>query len=65
MDGQPVCEEVHDYAEALIVLEGAMTLCAGGIAHKLETGEMVLVPAGTPHSVAAGSSGALLIVDVS
>ena len=52
MDGAASPEEVHDYAEALIVIDGELRLRIAG-----------LVPAGIAHAVDEGSTGTLLILD--
>jgi mannose-6-phosphate isomerase-like protein (cupin superfamily) len=55
MDGSAYPDEVHDFDEALPVIEGEMHL---DIADKITTvraGEVFIVPSGTPHGVAAGS----------
>ncbi|MFF1462167.1 cupin domain-containing protein [Streptomyces sp. NPDC058330] len=64
MDGAPVEVETHENDEALIVVEGHLTLeLAGGI-RSMSTGDLCVVPAGTPHAVLPGSTGTLLIVEV-
>jgi mannose-6-phosphate isomerase-like protein (cupin superfamily) len=65
MDERTYAAEVHDYVEALIVLDGCMNLCVAGRIVTVQAGEMYLVPAGLHHGVAAGSYGTLLIVDPS
>jgi mannose-6-phosphate isomerase-like protein (cupin superfamily) len=54
---------VHNYAEALMVVEGQMNLDIAGELVAVGSGEAFIVPAGLPHAVAAGSHGTLLIVD--
>ena len=63
MDESAYDEEVHDYAEALIVLNGCLNLTVAGQVVHVSAGEMYIVPPGVPHGVAAGSGGILLIVD--
>lgn len=63
MDGQPSEEETHPYDEAFVVLDGQLQLEVAGQAVSVQAGELYTVNAGVPHSVAAGSWGALLIVD--
>lgn len=63
MDGRALPEEVHDYTEALIVVDGELRLRIGGQAVRVHAGELCLVPAGTAHTVDAGSAGTLLILD--
>ncbi|SEI65260.1 cupin domain-containing protein [Frateuria terrea] len=63
MDRTAAPEEVHDYAEALIVMEGELRLRIAGTTLCLRAGELCLVPAGTAHAVGEGSAGTLLILD--
>ena len=63
MDGTASPEEVHDYAEALIVIDGELRLRFAGRAVRVRAGELCLVPAGTAHAVDEGSTGTLLILD--
>lgn len=64
MDTSPHAEEVHDYNEALLVLQGKLVLFVEGQCRTLNAGELLMVEAGQPHAVCAGSNGSLLIVDV-
>jgi quercetin dioxygenase-like cupin family protein len=63
MDASAYPEEVHDFDEALLVLEGSMSLQLPDATIVVGAGEVVIVPAGQPHSVAPGSYGILLIMD--
>lgn len=63
MDDTPYETEVHDFDEALLVLEGRMNLEVNGRAVPVEGGSVYVVPAGVPHCVAAGSRGTLVIID--
>lgn len=63
MDESAYDEEVHDYAEALLVLDGCMNLTVAGEVIHVSAGEIYIVPPGVPHGVAAGSGGTLLIID--
>lgn len=65
MDECAYAAEVHEYAEALIVLDGCMNLSVADRMVTVKAGEMFLVPSGLHHGVAAGSYGTLLIVDPS
>jgi quercetin dioxygenase-like cupin family protein len=64
MDERAYPEECHDYAEGLLVLDGEMRLQLGAEVISVQAGEIYIVPAGVAHSVAAGSKGTLLILDV-
>lgn len=63
MDASSYPNEVHDFVEALLVLEGHMNLDIDGQTIRVQAGEVFLVPAGQPHAVAAGSCGTLVIID--
>lgn len=63
MDAASYEEEVHDYNEALLVLDGCMNLQLGDTVVPVRAGEVYVVPAGVPHGVAPGSHGTLVIVD--
>ncbi|WP_426397086.1 cupin domain-containing protein [Ralstonia sp. R-29] len=64
MDGTPYPDEVHDYAEGLLVIDGELRLRIHGAPVTVSRGEVYVVPAGVPHSVDAGSAGTLVILDV-
>ncbi|MGG1946521.1 cupin domain-containing protein [Trinickia sp. NRRL B-1857] len=64
MDAQPYEEEIHDYNEALIVIDGKLLLKVADETVVVESGQMYLAVAGTPHAVLPGSHGSLVIVDV-
>lgn len=63
MDASSYPNEVHRFAEALLVLEGHMNLEIEGKTVCVQAGEVFIVPAGQPHAVAAGSQGTLVIID--
>lgn len=63
MDESPFPEEVHDYPEALLVLEGEMRLQLGERVVTVGAGEVYVVEPGVVHAVAPGSEGVLVIVD--
>lgn len=63
MDGAAYPEEVHDYEEALLVLEGCMRLQWGDRTESFHAGELCVVPPGLAHAVAPGSQGTLLILE--
>lgn len=63
MDGAVYPDEVHDFDEALLVIDGQMNLDIQGEITSVRTGEVYIVPAGVAHSVAAGSQGTLVIID--
>lgn len=64
MDESAYAEETHDYNEALLVINGKLLLQVDGEEIAVESGQMYLALAGTPHSVLPGSHGTLVILDV-
>lgn len=63
MDGTASGEEPHAYDEGLLVLDGELKLEVAGEVVTIAAGEIYIVPAHTPHAVAEGSHGTLVIVD--
>jgi len=63
MDGSVYPEEVHEFDEALLVIDGQMNIDIEGLIISVRAGEVFMVPAGIPHGVAGGSSGTLVIID--
>jgi quercetin dioxygenase-like cupin family protein len=63
MDGRAYENELHSYSEALLVLDGQLNLQFGKDVTLVKSGEVYIVPAGVPHSVAEGSHGTLIIID--
>lgn len=66
MDGRAVVEEVHDYDEAVFVVDGLLALEFSDEARRVDlpTGGFFMIPAGQPHSILAGCHGTLLLVDL-
>lgn len=64
MDALPYAEEVHQHGEALLVLDGRLELSVAGTRWTIESGEIFIVAAGTPHAVCAGSHGTLFIASL-
>ncbi|AXF86044.1 hypothetical protein DTO96_101785 [Ephemeroptericola cinctiostellae] len=63
MDEQEYAAESHSHAEILLVVDGQLNLAIDNQSVVVRTGEAYMVPANTPHSVAHGSFGTLLIFD--
>ena len=63
MYGTASGEEPHAFDEGLLVLDGELKLEIGGEVVTVSAGELCIVPANTPHAVAAGSHGTLVIID--
>ena len=63
MDAGAYPEEVHDYREGLLVLEGEMRLRVGAQTLFVKAGEVYVVEPGVAHAVEPGSHGVLAILD--
>ena len=63
MDGSAYPSESHAFNEALLVMDGVLNLQIRGSLAEVHAGEVFIVPAGTPHAVAPGSTGTLVIID--
>ena len=63
MDEVASGEEAHAYDEGLLVLDSELKLGIGSEVITVSAGEIYIVPANTPHAVAAGSHGTLVIID--
>jgi len=63
MDSGAYPDERHAFDEALFVVEEKMNLAIQGRVVAVRAGEVFIVPSGTPHAVAPGSSGTLVIID--
>ena len=63
MDALAYPDEIHDFDEALLVLDGQMNLDLQGRRVQVAAGEVYIVPAGVSHAVAEGSHGTLVIID--
>lgn len=64
MDGAAYPDEVHDYPEGFVVIDGQLNLIIAGELVVVRAGELFVMPAGVAHAVAPGSTGTLLIVDI-
>jgi quercetin dioxygenase-like cupin family protein len=54
----------HPYAEIFIVQEGQATFTADGTERAVAAGDLVVVPAGTPHKFVASGDGPLRMISV-
>jgi quercetin dioxygenase-like cupin family protein len=54
----------HPYAELFIVQEGEATFTADGAERAVGAGDLVVVPAGTPHKFVATGDGQLRMISV-
>ncbi len=64
MDERPVPEEVHEYDEGLLVIDGRLELSVKGKKFSVTSGQLYVAKAGVPHTVEAGSFGILIIIDL-
>lgn len=59
LPGEDIGEEVHDVDQFLRVDQGSGTAVLDGLAHPIEDGSAILVPAGTKHNIVNGSESAM------
>jgi len=64
MDERSVTEEVHEYDEGLLVIDGRLELSVDGKKISVSSGELYIAKAGVPHTVEIGSFGTLVIIDL-
>lgn len=64
MDERSVTEEVHEYDEGLLVIEGRLELSVKGEKITVTSGQLYIAKAGVPHTVETGSFGTLVIIDL-
>jgi mannose-6-phosphate isomerase-like protein (cupin superfamily) len=64
MDARSVTEEVHEYDEGLLVIDGRLELSVKGKKISVRSGELYIAKAGVPHTVEIGSFGTLVIIDL-
>lgn len=64
MDERSVTEEVHEYDEGLLVIDGRLELSVKGEKITVTSGQLYIAKAGVPHRVETGSSGTLVIIDL-
>ena len=63
MDDATYADESHSFSEVLLVIDGQLNLVINEQLIEVKTGQAYIVPANTPHSVAQGSFGTLVILD--
>ncbi|ENZ8428562.1 cupin domain-containing protein [Klebsiella aerogenes] len=64
MDERSVAEEVHEYDEGLLVINGQLELSVKGEKIAVSSGQLYVAKAGIPHTVDTGSFGILVIIDL-
>jgi quercetin dioxygenase-like cupin family protein len=60
--GQGLSEHTSPYDATVLVVDGEATLVIGGKPISAKTGEMVIMPAGVPHSLRADTRFKMLLV---
>ncbi|BAS35168.1 TPA: cupin domain-containing protein [Klebsiella variicola] len=64
MDERSLSEEVHEYDEGLLVIDGRLELNVKGEKISVTPGQLYVAKAGIPHIVETGSFGTLVIIDL-
>lgn len=64
MDERSIREEVHEYDEGLLVIDGRLELRVSGETLSVMPGQLYVAKAGVPHTVEMGSFGTLVIIDL-
>ena len=59
--GQELSEHTAPYDALVHAVEGEATINLAGVAHRLQAGEMILMPARVPHAVTAVSRFKMLL----
>lgn len=63
-EGEGLPPEVHEaWAEALLMIEGELTLVLDGEDIRLTAGDLQLIPAGCVHAIRPGAKAAFLLFD--
>jgi quercetin dioxygenase-like cupin family protein len=60
--GQGLSEHTSPYDATVLVVEGTATLVIGGQTVKAKAGELVIMPAGVPHSLKAEERFKMLLI---
>lgn len=64
MDERSIIEEVHEYDEGLLVIEGCLELSVGGEQISVTSGQLYVAKSGVAHAVESVSFGTLVIIDL-
>jgi quercetin dioxygenase-like cupin family protein len=60
--GEGLSEHTAPYDASVFILDGKATIVIDGKPHKLEKGEMIIMPAGVPHSLKATHPFKMLLI---
>ncbi|MFH1799680.1 MAG: cupin domain-containing protein [Candidatus Omnitrophota bacterium] len=60
--GEGLSEHTAPYDASVLILDGKATIMIDGKPHKLEKGEMIIMPAGVPHSLKAAKPFKMLLI---
>ena len=61
-EGQGLSEHSAPFDALVQVLDGAVDIRIGGATHRLREGQMIIMPAGVPHALAAVTRFKMLLV---
>jgi quercetin dioxygenase-like cupin family protein len=61
-EGEQLSEHTAPYDALVIDLDGQADIVIGGRANRVKTGEMIIMPAGVPHALAAVTRFKMLLV---
>jgi len=60
--GEGLSEHTAPYDASVLILDGKAEIKIGGKPHKLKKGEMIIMPAGIPHSLKAAQPFKMLLI---
>jgi len=60
--GQQLSEHTAPFDALVVAMDGAAEITIGGRVHPLETGEMIIMPAGIPHALSAVARFKMMLV---
>ncbi len=60
--GQSLSEHTAPFDAFVMVIDGALEITVGGVAHEVHAGEALMMPANVPHALAARVPAKMLLV---
>lgn len=60
-EGEGLSEHSTPHDATLLILEGALEITVGNVNHRVETGELLHLPAGVPHTLHGGGAFKMLL----